>query len=58
LVIHQTSPDVVLGFIERTGRHPPNYDSNSIAGVAGRALSLHGTTLLRVTDKKWVMRTS
>lgn len=51
LVIHQASPDVVLGFIGRTGRHPPNDDSDSMAGVAGWALSLHGTKLLRVTDK-------
>jgi hypothetical protein len=51
LVIHQASADVVLGFIGRTGRHPPNDDSNSIAGVAGRALSLHGIKLLRVTDR-------
>ena len=57
LVIHQASADVVLGFIGRTGRHPPNDDSDSIAGVAGWALSLHGTKLLRVSDKKWVMRT-
>ena len=55
LVIHQASADVVLGFIGRTGRHPPNDDSDSIAGVAGWALSLHGTKLLRVTDK-WVGR--
>jgi hypothetical protein len=51
LVIHQASADVVLGFIGRTGRHPPNDDSDSIAGVAGWALSLHDTKLLRVTDK-------
>jgi hypothetical protein len=51
MVIHQTSPDVVLGFIGRTGRHPPNDDSDSIAGVAVWALSLHGTKLLRVNDK-------
>ena len=51
LVIHQASADVVLGFIGRTGRHPPNDDSDSIAGVAGWALSLHGTKLLWVTDK-------
>ena len=51
LVIHQASADVVLGFIGRTGRHPPNDYSDSIAGVAGWALSLHGTKLLRVTDK-------
>ena len=51
LVIYQASADVVLGFIGRAGRHPPNDDSDSIAGVAGWALSLHGTKLLRVTDK-------
>jgi hypothetical protein len=51
LVIHQASADVVLGFVGRTGRHPPNDDSDSIAGVAGWALSFHGTKLLRVTDK-------
>ena len=51
MVIHQASADVVLGFIGRTGRHPPNDDADSIAGVAGWALSLHGTKLLRVTDK-------
>ena len=51
LVIHQASADVVLGFIGRTGRHPPNDDSDSIAGVEGWALSLHSTKLLRVTDK-------
>ena len=50
LVTHQAPADVVLGFIGRTGRHPPNDDSDSIAGVAGWALSLHGTKLLRVTD--------
>ena len=50
LVIYQASADVVLGFIGRAGRHPPNDDSDSIAGVAGWALSLHGTKLLRVTD--------
>lgn len=51
LVIHQASADVVLGFIGRAGRHPPNDDPDSIAGVASWALSLHGTKLLRVTDK-------
>jgi hypothetical protein len=50
LVIHQASADVVLGFIGRTGRHSPNDDSDSFAGVAGSALSLHGTKLLKVTD--------
>ncbi len=52
LVIHQASADVVLGFIGRTGRHPPNDDPDSIAGVAGWAFSLHGPKLLRVTDKQ------
>lgn len=51
LVIHKASANVVLGFIRRTGRHPPNDDSDSIAGVAGWALSLHDAKLLRVTDK-------
>ena len=51
LVIHQASTDVVLGFIGRAGRHPPNDDSDSIAGIAGWALLLHGTKLLRVADK-------
>ena len=51
MVIHQASAYVVLGFIGRTGRHPPHDDSDSIAGVAGWALSLHGTKLLRVTDR-------
>ncbi len=50
LIIHQASADVVLGFIGRTGRHPPYDDSDSIAGVAGWALSLHGTKLFKVTD--------
>jgi hypothetical protein len=31
LVIHQASADVVLGFIGRTVRHPPNDDTDSIA---------------------------
>ena len=56
LVIQQASADVVLGFIGRTGRHPPNDDSDSIVGVAGWALSLHGTKLHKVTDKKWATR--
>lgn len=51
MVTHQASADVELGFIGRTGRHPPNDDSDSIAGVTGWTLSLHGTKLLRVTDK-------
>jgi hypothetical protein len=49
--MHQASADVVLGFIGRTGRHPPNDDPDSIAGVAGWALSLHASKLLKVTDK-------
>ena len=52
LVIHQASADVVLGFIGRTGKHPPNDDSDAIAGVTDWALSLHGNKLHRVTDKK------
>jgi hypothetical protein len=56
LVIHQASANVVLGFIGRTGRHPPNDYSDAIAGVAGWALSLHDTKLLTVTDKKWATR--
>ena len=50
LVIHQASTYVVLGFIWRAGGHPPNDDSDSSAGVAGWAFSLHGIKLLRVTD--------
>ena len=56
LVIHQASADVVLGFIGRTGRHPPNDDSDSIAGVAGWALSLHALKLRCVTDKSFMAK--
>jgi hypothetical protein len=51
LVIHQAATDVVLGFIGRTCWHPPDDDSDSIAGIAGWAFSLHGAKLLIVTDK-------
>ena len=51
LVINQTASDVVLGFIRWAIGHPPKDDPDPIAGVAGWALSLHETKLLRVTDK-------
>jgi hypothetical protein len=51
LVIDQTASDVVLGFIRWACGHPPDDDPDPIAGVAGWALSLHETKLLRVTDK-------
>ena len=51
LVIDQTTSDVVLGFIRWTIGHPPKDDPDPITGVTGWALSLHGTKLLRVTDK-------
>jgi hypothetical protein len=51
LVIHQAATDVVLGFIGRTCWHPPDDDSDAIAGVAGWAFSLHSAKLLAVTDK-------
>ncbi len=51
MVIHQTAADVVLGFIWWACGHPPDDDPDTIAGVTGWALSLHGTKLLRVTDK-------
>ena len=50
LVIYQTASDVVLGFIRWACGHPPNDDSDPIAGVTGWALSLHEIKLLRVTD--------
>jgi hypothetical protein len=55
LVIYQTPPDVVLGFIRWAIGHPPKDDPDPIAGVTGWALSLHVTKLLRVTDK-WLAR--
>jgi hypothetical protein len=51
LVIHQAATDVVLGFIRFACRHPPNDDSDSFTGVAGRAFPFHGDKLLKVTDK-------
>jgi hypothetical protein len=51
LVIHQTATDVVLGFIGWTCGHPPENDSDAIAGFTGWAFSLHDAKLLRVTDK-------
>jgi hypothetical protein len=51
LVIHQTASDVVLGFIRWAIGHPPDDDPDSVAGIAGWALSLHKIKLLRVTDK-------
>ncbi len=51
LVIYQTASDEVLGFIRWAIGHPPKDDPNPFAGVTGWALSLHGTKLLRVTDK-------
>jgi hypothetical protein len=50
LVIHQAATDVVLGFIGRASWHPPDDDSDAIAGVAGWAFSLHSAKLLKVTD--------
>ena len=55
LVIDQTASDVVLGFIRWTIGHPPKDDPDPVAGITGWALSLHGTKLLRVTDK-WLAR--
>ena len=52
LVIYQAASDVVLRFIRWACGHPPDDDSNPIAGVTGWALSLHEFKLLRVTDKK------
>jgi len=51
LVIHQAATDVVLGLIGFACWHPPDDDSDSIAGVAGWAFSLHGAKLPKVTDK-------
>jgi hypothetical protein len=51
LVIDQAASDVVLGFIRWAIGHPPKDDPDPFAGVAGWALSLHETKLLRVTDK-------
>jgi hypothetical protein len=51
LVIDQTASDVVLGFIRWAIGHPPDDDPDSVAGIAGWALSLHKIKLLRVTDK-------
>jgi len=51
LVIHDTASDVVLGFIGWAIGHPPENDSDAIAGFTSRAFSLHGAKLLRVTDK-------